>query len=41
MAAFTTSTLAVGPHAIVASYGGDGRFAPSESRQHNATVDPR
>jgi hypothetical protein len=40
-AAFTTSMLTFGPHAIVVSYGGDAQFGPSASRQHTITVEQR
>ncbi len=37
-AAFTTASLAVGAHAITASYGGDARFAASASTAFTQTV---
>lgn len=38
-AAFTTSTLAAGPHAILATYGGNANFGQSVSQQVNLTVE--
>src|SRR5439155_1181965 len=39
-AMFTTSTLAVGPHSITASYGGDATFKESTSPKFTQTVKP-
>jgi sugar lactone lactonase YvrE len=40
VATFTTSKLAVGPHAVVANYGGDSKSAASASTTVNVTVAP-
>jgi hypothetical protein len=40
LATFTTSTLAIGAHALRASYGGTATLAPSASPVVNMTVDP-
>jgi hypothetical protein len=39
-AAFTTPTLAAGPHAVLATYGGDTNFGQSASEQFIVTVQP-
>ncbi len=40
-ATFTTSTLAVGGHAVSAAYGGDASFGPSSGTLPTQTVDPQ